>query len=75
MNETKQHLMERTNDICLRQDKPAYNYLMQALKSDFYKDDFNNITMGMKFNINDGVTYEMCRDLLINIINNRVGVF
>lgn len=75
MNMTKQHLMERTNDVCLRKELPAYNYLMQALTSDFYKDDFNNITIGMKFNINDGVTYEMCRDLLINIINTRVGIF
>lgn len=75
MNMTKQCLMERTNDVCLRKELPAYNYLMQALKSDFYKDDFNNITIGMKFNINDGVTYEMCRDLLIDIINSRVGNF
>lgn len=75
MTLTKQHLMERNNDVCLRKELPAYNYLMQALKSDFYKDDFNNITIGMKFNINDGVTYEMCRDLLINIINTRVGNF
>lgn len=75
MTLTKQHLMERNNDICLRQELSAYNYLMQALISDFYKDDFNNITEGMKFNISDGVTYEMCRDLLINIINTRVGNF
>lgn len=69
MTQTKQHLLERTNDICLRQDRPAYQILIEALASDFYMDDFNNITMGMKFNANDGVTYEMCKHTLLSITN------
>ena len=31
--------------------------------------------MSFLHNTNDGVTYEMCRDLLIDIINTRVGIF
>lgn len=74
MSETKSHLLERTNDICLRQDRPACMILLDALQSDFYKYDFNNVTMGMKFN-QDGITYEMCRDLLVYIVTNIVGEF
>lgn len=74
MSETKSHLLERTNDICLRQDRPACMILLEALQSDFYKYDFNNVTMGMKFN-QDGITYEMCRDLLVYIVTNIVGEF
>lgn len=74
MLETKSHLLERTNDICLRQDVPAYTILLDALRCDFYKYDFNNVTAGMKFQ-QDNVTYEMCRDLLVNIVTNKVGEF
>lgn len=74
MSETKSHLLERTNDICLRQDRPACMILLEALQSDFYKYDFNNVTMGMKFK-QDGITYEMCRDLLVYIVTNIVGEF
>ena len=74
MLETKSHLLERTNDICLRQDVPAYTILLDALRCDFYKYDFNNVTAGMKFQ-QDNITYEMCRDLLVNIVTNRVGEF
>lgn len=74
MSETKSHLLERTNDICLRQDRPACMILLEALQSDFYKYDFNNVTMGMKFK-QDVITYEMCRDLLVYIVTKVVGEF
>lgn len=75
MYETKQHLLERTNDKCLRQPISAYDILMDALYKDFYRSDFNTITIGLKYNRNDGITYEMCRDTLIDIVNRRVGRF
>lgn len=75
MYETKQHLLERTNDKCLRQPVAAYNILMDALNRDFYRYDFNTVTSEMKYNRNDGITYEMCRDTLINMVNTRVGMF
>lgn len=69
MYETKIHLMERTNDICLRQDKSAKTILIEALNSDFYKQDFNEVTQGMKMNPNDGITYEICKNTLLNIVS------
>lgn len=68
MSETKIHLMERTNDICLRQDRPAKAILVEALSTDFYKQDFNEVTQNMKMSPNDGITYEACRDTLMYII-------
>ena len=74
MSLTKKYLMERNNDICLRQDRPASQILIEALRSDFYLYDFNNSTTVMKFNKNDGVTYEMCRDYLLQLATN-LGTF
>lgn len=69
MYETKIHLLERTNDKCLRMDRSAKSILYDALYSDFYKQDFNEITQGMKMNPNDGITYEMCKNTLLGILN------
>lgn len=74
MSLTKKYLMERNNDICLRQDRPASQILIEALRSDFYLYDFNNLTTAMKFNKNDGITYEMCRDYLLQLVTN-LGTF
>lgn len=73
MYETKIHLMERTNDICLRQNRPAKAILLEALRTDFYRQDFNEVTQQMKMNPNDGITYEACRgtlEYIINMMNN-----
>lgn len=74
MNLTKKYLMERNNDICLRQDRPASQILIEALRSDFYLYDFNNVTTAIKFNKNDGITYAMCRDYLLQLVTN-LGTF
>lgn len=73
MYKTKIHLMERTNDICLRQDRPVKAILLEALRTDFYRQDFNEVTQQMKMNPNDGITYEACRgtlEYIINMMNN-----
>lgn len=73
MYETKIHLMERTNDICLRQNRPAKAILLEALRTNFYRQDFNEVTQQMKMNPNDGITYEACRgtlEYIINMMNN-----
>lgn len=74
MNKTKVYLIERTNDICLRQQSPASYYLLLALQQDFYKEDFNTITRNMKFNPNDGITYDMCKSCLVQLIYS-IGTF
>lgn len=74
MSLTKKYLMERNNDICLRQGRPASQILIEALRSDFYLYDFNNLTTAMKFSKNDGITYEMCRDYLLQLATN-LGTF
>lgn len=43
MSLTKKYLMERNNDICLRQDRPVSQILLEALRSDFYLYDFNKL--------------------------------
>ena len=70
MKETKKYLMERTNDICLRQDRSAKYILLEALYSDFYMKDFNEITQCMKINTNDMVSYEICKVVLIDILSS-----
>lgn len=68
--ETKKHLLERTNDICLRQDRSAKSILIEALVTDFYMQDFNTITQSMKMNPNDGTSYEDCKNLLLSLLSN-----
>ena len=75
MEETKRHLLERQNDVCLRQNIPASVILRKALYSDFYRNDFYTVTTGMKHNQNDGVTYEMCKDTLLGIIDTQLVQF
>lgn len=75
MEETKRHLLERQNDVCLRQNIPASVILRKALYSDFYRNDFYTVTTGMKHNQNDGVTYEMCKDTLLGIIDTQLIQF
>ena len=70
MFETKKHLMERTNDICLRQNRSAKSILIEALNSDFYKKDFNEVTQYMKMNQNDGVFYDICKSTLLGVLSS-----
>lgn len=70
MYETKQYLMERTNDICLRQDRSVKSILLEALYNDFYMKDFNEVTQCMKMNPNDGISYEICKVVLIDILSS-----
>lgn len=74
IDETKRYLMERTNDLCLRQSVPASEILKQALYNDFYRLDFETSTNGLKYNINDGITYDICKEYLLRLIN-EIGVF
>lgn len=69
MFQTKKCLMERTNDICLRQNRSAKSILLEALSTDFYKKDFDEVTKYMKMNSTDGVSYDICKNTLINILN------
>lgn len=70
MQLTKMQLLERDNDICFRQSISARTSLMQALMSDFYKQDYNNITLRMITDINSMIPYEICKDLMMGILCN-----
>ena len=41
---------------------------------DFYRDDFNSSTVALKFNKNDGITYDMCKQYLLQLVYN-LGIF
>lgn len=72
MYETKQHLLERTNDKCLRADKPASIILLEALTIDFYKEDYNAVTLPLI--LGEKIPYELCKIVLIRLINS-IGLF
>ena len=69
MDKTKKHLMERQNDICLRQSRSAKLILLDALNTDFYRKDYYEVTQYMKMNPNDGISYEVCKLVLLDILS------
>lgn len=72
MYETKQHLLERTNDKCLRADKPASIILLEALTTDFYKEDYNAVTLPLI--LGEKIPYELCKIVLMRLVNG-IGLF
>lgn len=72
MYETKQHLLERTNDKCLRADKPASIILLEALTTDFYKEDYNTVTLPLI--LGEKIPYELCKIVLMRLVNG-IGLF
>ena len=68
--ETKSHLLERGNDKILKLDKPASSTIKEALETDFYKNDFNNVTKMLKYDKSDGITYEVCKKYLLDLLNS-----
>lgn len=72
MQLTKMYLLERDNDVCFRQSVNARTNLVQALMSDFYRQDYNDITLRMITDVNSMIPYESCRDLMLGILSNMI---